>query len=309
VRRLLFSLAVFLCMIDGATSAAPNREYWSRAIADAKKQSERYYAEARRRGVPCCLGTMFNEVDVPKHQCAILGRLLEKQEHVRHLEKYEVPPDAEDLQVFAQSRANFASVAEYLLSLVERQWVVIWNLDCAGKMDIPALASIRDQNPKATFHVKDGALFVLGDITAGFAEELARALAENSKIDSVALGSAGGSIIDAIKAGRMIRSLGLKTVLWANCYSACTIVFLGGVERLIWSPYPELGFHQASIYGVDISPGSEVYRLLASYAVTMGANPRFLLAAMFAATSSAIYVPDAELLCQNKITTWIQRRC
>ena len=297
-------------MIDGAASAAPNREYWSRTIAEAKKQSDRYFSEARKRGDGGYLGTMHNELDVPRHRCAILGRLLEKQEYIGHLEKKgAVPNDTESLELAARSLGNFAYVAEYLLQLSERHWVAIWNLDCAGKMDIPAHAAIHDPNPKATFDVRDGALFVLGDIKTGFAEELARALAENSKIDTVALGSAGGSLIDAIKAGRMIRTLGLKTVLWSNCYSACTIVFLGGVERLIWSPYPELGFHQVSVYGVDISPGSEVYGLLGSYAVAMGANPRFLLSAMFAATSDAIYVPNAELLCQNKITTWIQRRC
>ena len=77
---------------------------------------------------------------------------------------------------------------------------------------------------------------MLGDITAGFAEGLARALAENAKIETVALGSAGGSLVDALKAGRMIRALGLNTTLWSNCYSACTIVFLGGERRRFGRP-------------------------------------------------------------------------
>ena len=150
---------------------------------------------------------------------------------------------------------------------------------------------------------------MIGDIGRGFGESLARAVVENSEVKTVALGSSGGNIAEAIKAGQMIRALGLQTTLWSNCYSACTIVFLGGKERAIWSPHPLIGFHQASIYGRDISPGSSLYRVLYNYAQSMGADPKFFLAAMFSASSNSIYTPDAGKLCDHGIATFIQRAC
>jgi len=37
-----------------------------------------------------------------------------------------------------------------------------------------------------------------------------------------------------------------QTTLFADGCSACPLIFLGGVECTIWSPYPRLGFHQVS---------------------------------------------------------------
>ncbi len=51
------------------------------------------------------------------------------------------------------------------------------------------------------------------------------------------LGSGGGYIDEAMKAGAYIRRKGLDTTLYNNCDSACPLVVMAGVERLNWSPY------------------------------------------------------------------------
>ena len=71
-------------------------------------------------------------------------------------------------------------------------------------------------------------------------------------------GSGGGYIDEAMKAGAYIRRKELGTTLYINCDSACPLVFMAGVERLNWSPYPKLGFHQ--IY----TPDGQAARLAAN---------------------------------------------
>jgi Predicted periplasmic protein len=293
-----------------------SRAYWAKRITEAERLATFYSEEARKRNAPH-LGTMFNEYHVPKHTCAVLGRMLGKEKLVGHLERWDKPAietmmsedDLTKLRLFVNSMDNFAEIAKTMLKASEPERINLWNLECVGKHNIPASASISTAGIKTSFRVDGNTLFVVGNIEKGFGEAIARAIAENPGIDTVAFGSAGGSLSDAIKAGSMIRALGLSTTLWSNCYSACTIAFLGGVRRLVWSPYAELGFHQVSIYGVDISPGSDVYGIVARYAANMGVNPRFLLAAMFSATNEKIYVPEIKVLCEQDVVTWVQRAC
>ncbi|PCJ75346.1 MAG: hypothetical protein COA53_05410 [Rhodobacteraceae bacterium] len=264
------------------------------------------------------MGTALNEVDVPKHECAILGRMLEKTAVISHLEVMEIPnlasnlteDEAFEIKTIAQSLSNWAYIARRLLKLSEAEQITIWNLSCVGKMDIPTSAYIQELVPSAKFRVVDNILFVLGNIEPGFANDLAKQIAYNSNIQTIALGSAGGSVIDALEAGKMIRALKLNTTLTANCYSACPLVFMGGVKRTIWSPYPEIGFHR--MYwsnGVAVAPGDDLYFDISNYVSKMGANERFVLASMFSAEPDKMFVPDGNTLCNNNVATWVQRLC
>ena len=88
------------------------------------------------------------------------------------------------------------------------------------------------------------------------------ALAAHPEIDTVVLrDSPGGEGATAFRIGEHIRDAGLRTVVAGRCYSACTLMFLGGKERhFARSRRPEtvyLAFHGAFVENVfDPNAGS-----------------------------------------------------
>ncbi|WP_417679911.1 hypothetical protein [Roseibium sp.] len=153
-------------------------------------------------------------------------------------------------------------------------------------------------------------LTILGDVTPGYDDRMVAALNAYPSVREVALGSDGGSVQDALNAGLEIRKRKLDTVLFGDCFSACPLVFLGGVKRIVWSPYPKLGFHQVSERsGKAIALDDPLYDLIASYIHAMGADPTILLGYMFAAGPEQIFVPEILNYCEGGLVTWGQRVC
>jgi hypothetical protein len=65
------------------------------------------------------------------------------------------------------------------------------------------------------------------------------------------LESPGGLVLDAIDLAERVRARGLRTVARYRCASACSLVFLGGVERVLWGSRAAIGLHQAKDYDCD----------------------------------------------------------
>lgn len=265
-------------------------------------------------------GTAFNEIHIPEHTCFVLGQLLDKADLVAPL-AIEYKPDyetqttenASDLRIMGNSLGNFARVAQRVLDMPHDERVITWNLDCSGQLGLPN-AYIK-QEGQSSFYVvtnEGRALKVLGDIEAGFTQKIEAAIEANPTVEVVMLGSGGGYIDEAIRAGTYIRRKGLDTTLYNNCYSACPLVFMAGVERQNWSPYPKLGFHQ--IYTPDggaVPFDSQSYRLVFGYLSHMGIEPRYVLQKMWSAPPSGMTSVSGQDddLCKANITTWIQRGC
>tara|TARA_R110002072_G_scaffold401_18_gene2721 strand:- start:3439 stop:4401 length:963 start_codon:yes stop_codon:yes gene_type:complete len=291
---------------------------WLEAIADVEARSQSLWDKGLKLGGSAHLGSAYNEIDIPRHECAILGRMLGKPELILKLEENNEPSLSEsptqdelhNLLIFAHSLSNWANVARNLIERDEDSKKKIWNLNCVGSHEIPTSAFFSVSKAAAKFRVSDSNLFILGNIELGFAEELEAALNSNPNIDRIVLGSGGGSVGEAIQAGMLIRSRGLNTTLSDNCYSACPLVFLGGVNRTIWSPYPVLGFHQMSDPdGAPIRSSHPLYSAMESYAEMMGTDANFLLASMLRASPLEMFEPHVDDLCRYKFTTWIQRIC
>ena len=169
---------------------------------------------------------------------------------------------------------------------------------------------MRSPQPNAEFEVSHEKLYVYGNIDAGFADRFERALLDAPGITTVALGSGGGSVIDAVRAGARIRDRGLSTEIYGNCLSACPLVFIGGVERRLWAAPHRLGFHQ--IYdetGVSVPSDDAVYDLVARYATLVGSDPNVLISWMLSAGPSEMFEPEVESLCAAGVATWVQRVC
>ena len=56
--------------------------------------------------------------------------------------------------------------------------------------------------------------------------------------------SPGGSVFDGIEMAKLIRYEGYKTIVRSSCASACSLMFLGGVERELFGSSAKIGLHQ-----------------------------------------------------------------
>lgn len=267
------------------------------------------------------IGTIYNEIDSREHACFILGGLLDRVKEasptrIDFKPDYSVltPDNANDLRIMSNSIDNFLGHAEGILSKSRDERILQWNLDCVGQLDIPKSAFI-EQTGKSTFYVvknEGHVLQVLGDIEEGYAQKIIDAINVNPNVRSVALGSGGGYVYEAMRAGLFIRSKGLETVLWNGCYSACPLVFMGGTQRENWSPYPVLGFHQVYDQTGKASPkDDQVYKDIYQYLVRMDVEPRYVIQKMWSAPphDMALVEGGDEDPCTANVFTWVQRGC
>jgi len=262
-------------------------------------------------------GTAFNEMGLEEFFCASLAMLLGKDQIFLRLGRLDdfvltqqmTEDKLHDLAFSVLFHDNWAIAAEKALSLSERDRIELWNLQCVNHHEIGREHYMPRLGKEATFRVDGDQLRILGDINRGFYESFRSTLDNHKQVRTVALGSGGGSVQDAMLSGLLIRQRRLDTVLFADCYSACPLIFLGGLERSVWSPYPRLGFHQVSVDGRPLSPEHEVYNVIARYAERMGANSAFLLELMHKSGPFDMTYPPVWELCGPKFTTWVQRGC
>lgn len=287
-------------------------------IVDMERRAEALWAHATTIDDWNHIGTMYNEVDSSKHQCFILGRFLGYTNFVNGLRPNYKPDfssktheNGHELRVMSTSMTNYASAARQVLAASESERIAAWNLDCPGRHGIPKVYA-NQYGQKPLFKIEDDGtiLRVLGDIEGDFSTKLDEALQRNSRVRVVALGSGGGSVTEALKAGLNIRTRGLETTLWNSCYSACPLVLMGGVRRTVMSPYYELGFHQISHNGKAIPLDSAPYRAIYEYTNRMGVDGVFVVKSMWAAPPESMKVFTREdVLCKARVMTWIQRAC
>lgn len=83
------------------------------------------------------------------------------------------------------------------------------------------------------------------DATREFGTVLRKARDQGCTNPLVALESGGGSVADGLALGREIRLAGYSTLIARNCASACSLIFLGGVERVMVGTRARVGLHQA----------------------------------------------------------------
>lgn len=310
------SLAFFItvCIVALVSAVAAEEISWDAAVQAVRKKNSEYYSYAMKLGSGHP-GTSLHGLGADRHRCAIAGRMLGFRDEIKEAETLEDPPmtqnaDAMELMIHAMTLDAWVASAEYVRGLSESARKSLWNLECVGNFGIAPSAYIDDSKASTDFTIRDRTLYVYGDIDRGFADRLEKVLQENMGVMEVALGSAGGSIVDAIRAGLMLRDRGLHTVLVGPCYSACPLVFAGGAERIIWSSNtPALGFHQISVDGSAVSYSDPSYELVGKYLAKMGVRSDMVVAWMLLATPEEIYEPPLDQLCLPNLATWVQRTC
>lgn len=316
MNRFFFLISLLFGCGIGTTSLAEN---WNAEIATVERQAESYVEFGLKKSgtssVQQAIGVIGISADIEMHRCAILGRMLGRMDAVRDLIRSDLPPIDETLDGFeaveiGASLGNWVGAAKWALSATEDERIKTWNLDCVGTL-VAASAYVDNPNPEAEFAAERGVLTVYGDIDLGFVERFRAILAQHADITQVALGSGGGSVKDAMLAGREIRARGLETVLVGNCYSACPLVFAGGVERTVWaSVRNDFGFHRLSTRdGKPLPDDHPFYELIADYLTEMGVDAEMIKGWMHSADPQDMYSPEPYRWCDPNLATFVQRIC
>lgn len=97
---------------------------------------------------------------------------------------------------------------------------------------------------------KNHSIKVSGELEPGVTRDLSKLIDENVQTLSIELNSSGGQIYEGRGLYRVIKQRGLNTLVTDSCLSACTMAFLGGVERRVGAK-GEIGFHQYKTYSVQ----------------------------------------------------------
>jgi hypothetical protein len=312
-----FWLGMSIAIVLTVTARAEDRESRLAQMAAEQRKLATTEQDAASKLGSVWLGTAYNEIGAAQYACATLAFLFAKQDIFERLGAIEKPTpqgkgseaEAEARSILALQHENWAIAAENTLTMSERDRIEAWNLNCVRQYGIGAEHYLARVSPDAEFKVVDDQLHVLGDIDAGFFRRFENALRRYPQVKTVALGSGGGHVMDAILSGALIRRRSLDTTLHADCYSACTLIFLGGVNRTVSSPYPRLGFHQVSRNGLAVAKSDDVYSLIRNYIDSIGGPSSTVVKFMHRAEPNDMFYPDVEELCEASITTWIQRRC
>lgn len=287
---------------------------WDNAIEAVSEKSSKYYEYALGLGSGHP-GTALHGIGHDRHICAIVGRMLGFRDEIAKAETFEDPPLVPQSDPFVLMEHSmfldaWVAAARRATAMTESQKKSLWNLECIGNHSIPRTAYIHEPELKGDFSVLDNTLVVYGDIDSGFHDRLRAALNANPEVELIALGSAGGSVVDAILSGFEIRKRRLSTTLHGPCFSACPLVFMGGEKRTIWmGPGPHLGFHRVYTPLGEVPLDDKVYIQIADYLAAMDVDPIPVLKWMKRAGPSEIFEPRLEQLCEPQVATWVQRIC
>ncbi len=146
--------------------------------------------------------------------------------------------------------------------------------------------------------VAEAEIRIEGEITSDSANLFAAVMKSHPEIKTVSLNSPGGRVFPALEIARAINASGLTTSVPSGeeCYSACTLIFLAGKERVA---HGKLGVHQVS--GVN-DPSltqmtiARIYEDLVTYNA-----PSYLVSRMLRTPPHDMYVFSPEELESNSI--------
>lgn len=305
-------ITIFCAAGEGAF--AGGYEAVGQNIVRYRSLAEEYIRAADRIDGGPGTSKIFPHVDKREHLCSILAELLHIPETVPEEYKLSDPgllsTETMELRLYAQSLRNYADQAVSLMRQGEFSLRYLWNLNCWSRYDLrKAFSDDLYQDFEVSTTPDRKTLRILGHIRTGLYGVVARRLRLHRSIENVELGSFGGSVYEAIKIGELVRKRGLNTVLSNNCFSACSLVFLGGVERRVPAPHYSLGFHRVTSRGWPLPASDEVYGRVKEYAERMAGNGDEIVRANLAGDGADYFMFDRIQLCATNIATRVEGVC
>lgn len=147
--------------------------------------------------------------------------------------------------------------------------------------------------------------FIKGDLSYATSTELDLAIVNEPNLKTIKLQSSGGHVFAARTIAKQIMFHELNTHIDKHCYSACTLVFMGGKKRTM-NPSAQLGFHQyqmrwttLQVQTVQIDEEQEKDR---EFFASRGIKKNFL-DQIFKANHASIWTPDHETLRKAGVLT------
>jgi hypothetical protein len=169
----------------------------------------------------------------------------------------------------------------------------LWNIH-GGDIELGDLAVTASRDGRT--------LYVSGAYGTQSEDKVREALEQHPLVREVVLEGPGGRASAGFAIFRMIRSARLATRVDAACASACTIAFLGGVERTI-SPSGRLGFHRASFPGMDEDDMHESNRGIRNFLIYNAGLTSDFARKVIDTPAASIWVPTREELLAGKVIT------
>ncbi|MBS0288623.1 MAG: hypothetical protein JSS07_01130 [Proteobacteria bacterium] len=123
---------------------------------------------------------------------------------------------------------------------------------------------LKNQNYDLFVNSEKNYLHIQGDFNTGLADSVEQIIKENPKINTIVLDSNGGLVVEGIKISKIIQEHHLNTASSEKCYSACTIAFISGKNRIL-TKKAQLAFHKSSLPEEQESYIPELHRLLEKY--------------------------------------------
>ena len=161
--------------------------------------------------------------------------------------------------------------------------------------------------------VGGGRLMANGTITPGISQAFAEEIGKRGDyVKTVVLNSPGGSVVDALAMGRLIRQKNISTEVEAGkyCASSCPLVFAGGVERRAGDK-AVIGVHQVAAIATatnspprdEMSMAQKISALCQRYLGDMGINLQVWVHAMETPHDKLFVFKPDELKSLNLVTT------
>lgn len=286
------------------------------------------------------IGTYNYGIDYAEHSCHTLGFLLHGSKYSSRFEKlrshdddflkdlklledintteYDIGIISFGVRLFSTSVGHYVSRVKDILEMTEHERVELWNLDCVEQFDLGSEAYVQNNAVQSANFVHQNNGFAdlryTGEIDNNFYDKLVQALKKYPDSESLSIGSGGGSVVNAMAAGYLLKAKGIDVRLHSDCYSACPLVFIAGERRIMEQrPRIKLGFHQmySVIDNKIILAPISVYNDIQDYIIDMDPtiDTSAFIDLMLSADPNNITYPEYEYLCSTSIASWVQRNC
>jgi hypothetical protein len=214
--------------------------------------------------------------------------------------------------IWRSARSHIQSTGRRLWGSLARVAVVIVALGAVYDFNTvigPMLAEsgriatrTEDVAPHQLRLLRDGTeVEVAGGMPLGTAVALRKLLDATPSVQVVHLNSVGGRVSEGYEIYHLVRDRKLITYTATNCMSACTIAFLGGVQRLL-STRALLGFHSISFAGIDQRLIPDINVELRQTLLSHGAPAWFVEKALNTNADSMWYPTKGELTAAKIVT-------
>jgi hypothetical protein len=142
-----------------------------------------------------------------------------------------------------------------------------------------------------------------GGISFGVAREFEQFIDAMGGLQTIRLDSIGGRVYEAQRIANLIRAKGLDTYVTGRCLSACTVIFLGGRNRLV-TPEAKLGFHQPDFPGMTARERNRVIAVEERRLKQLGISEEFAKHAN-ATLPEDMWFPSLSELVVEKVVTQV----